>query len=329
MPEFVFFPFYGPNRRSELPVIELRLRFSDAEVGGFPDTSGAIVQALKAANVLDQMDTLPAAKKPADRPVRYMELLTLTALRLQQRGGHQVTYHSLLEYGDNGRVIALLEHEDPTTGMAAVKLAAQLIVQPENTPRAAINGFLKQAHARALPGETRAIMAALKRRGIPWLHGDRDPLEGKIKTGRRVRRNGLLMTGQGEHSQIVDGSFAVSRADMGIRGLLSDARQRHAVMAQCGLPVSDAQAESVETGHRHLLLVIGDSVTALSEAADGKMQVHPSPHPEVVALGLRLSRRLGSFPLVLHRGRRIWRCHLPRQGSLCRISTWPLIYTSF
>ena len=300
MPQFLFFPFYGPNRRSDLPVIELRLQFSDSEMGDFPEPSGELIRALKNAGVLENKDKFPAESSPGSRPVRYMELLTLTALRLQQRGGHKVTHWSLLKDRHDGRVTALVEHEDPATGMAAVKFASQLIADPKCVTRAAIEAFLKQARSRALSGETQAIIAALARRDIPWLHGDREPLEGKVMANRRIRANGLLLTGQGKHTEIIDGTFAVSRADRGMQDLLGDASLRRNVMAQCGLPVSDGKAEGPGTGQRHVLLVIGDSVMALSEHRDGEMHLYAAPHPGVAALAKTLSHRLGSFPLALH-----------------------------
>jgi hypothetical protein len=74
MPQSLFFPYFGPNRRSDLRVIEIRLDFGPDDVGGFPQQVSDIRQILLGAGVIDDEDRFPEkplSMQPGGKVSRY------------------------------------------------------------------------------------------------------------------------------------------------------------------------------------------------------------------------------------------------------------------
>ena len=80
---------------------------------------------------------------------------------------------------------------------------------------AAPAGFAARARARALPRDSRVLIAIARARDIPWMKGDRYPF-GSL-SARRVRANGALRLGFGERQHVLDGTLCLDAAGERLR----------------------------------------------------------------------------------------------------------------
>jgi hypothetical protein len=296
MPSSLFFPYFGPNRRSDRKVIELRLDFGPDEDFKIPRQLVGTRQLLDQIGILARENDFPKQALPKEPPACYASLLGQTALLLQQENGHQVEFHSVSFDQDKARCTVLVEHEHPDVGMAAVKLAVDWLVNGNAWTRAAYEEFAEFARERVLPLETQAIIRAAERRHVPWLHLEREPLSGKLNTGVRVRPNGLLRIGHGAAGVILDGTFCVDRANEHQRALLRNPGQRADLLRKLGVLVAPVVPPGSAAFAAFQLLVIKQQVTVIAEA-DG--QLVKGAHESVKALGLAVSERLGGAPVAV------------------------------
>lgn len=166
MPRSLFFPYFGPNRRSDLRVVEIRLDFGPDDVGGFPQQVSDIRQILLGAGVIDAEDKFPDKPLPDGRMAWYSSLLAQTALLFQRKNGHRVDFFSVSCKPDIHRCTALIEHEYSRVGMAAVILAVKLFSNKAMLFAEAYRSFSEFARESILPMETEAIFNAARRKGI-------------------------------------------------------------------------------------------------------------------------------------------------------------------
>jgi UDP-N-acetylmuramyl tripeptide synthase len=297
MPSALFFPYFGPNRRSDRKVVELRLDFGPDEEIRIPRQLADTRQLLEQTGILASEQPFPESPLPEEPAAGYASLLAQTALLLQQKNGHRVDFHSVSFNPDKARCTVQVEHEHPDVGMAAVKLAVDWFANGNAWTQAVYQGFAEFARDRVLPLETQAIIRAAERRNIPWLHLEREPLTGKLNTGVRVRPNGLIRIGHGAAGGILDGTFCVDRADNYQRALLRNPGLRAELLRELGAPVAPDQRAGSTAVQAFQLLVAKQQVTAIAEA-DG--QLVNDVHESVKALGLAISERLGGAPVVVH-----------------------------
>ena len=59
MPEIVYFPYLGPNRRSDKTVVEITLDFAPDDQNSFPQHSTEIRELLVGGGVLDAGEKFP------------------------------------------------------------------------------------------------------------------------------------------------------------------------------------------------------------------------------------------------------------------------------
>ena len=102
MPEILYFPYFGPGRRSDLRVVEIRLDFGTDDTFAFPKKISEIRQLLFDAGVLMDGDSYADKAFDDEGLSWYLTLLAETALLFQQKNGHRVEFCSVsLEPGRN------------------------------------------------------------------------------------------------------------------------------------------------------------------------------------------------------------------------------------
>jgi len=217
MPKIEYFPYMGPNRRSDKPVVEITLEFGPDERSGFPQESSEIRQILIDGGVLSAEETFPEQPLPDAHGAWYASLLAQTALLLQRKTGHRVSFTKVIPTVHKIRYLALVEHEHCDVGMTAVKLACELLNGQRKLLTEPFRMFLEFARQRLLPVETEAIIKAAHRRDIPCVQLERQPYTREdfdaLTAGKCIRRNSLLMLGHGAHQHFLDGAYCIDKAE--------------------------------------------------------------------------------------------------------------------
>ena len=242
MPVIEYFPYKGPNRRYDLPVVEILLKFGPGDDNAFPRSESEIRDLLISGGILTSDEVFPEQDLPGERMAWYSSLLVQTALLFQRKVGHRVSFFSVSDIPGQKQCLALLEHEHCDIGATAVKLACDLLTGKRRLLAEPFQMFSKFAAERLLPVETGAIIEAARRRDIPVIHLERNPLKRAdfdgLTGGKCIRPNGLLMLGHGEHQQVLDGTYCINR-DEDFAGLFEVGEQQAANPAQAGLETVD------------------------------------------------------------------------------------------
>ena len=299
MPEILFFPYYGPNRRSDRRVVEIRLDFGSDESSGFPLKVSDIRTILVDSGVLTEGESFPEKPPPDDRTDWYSSLLAQTALLLQRKNDHRVKYFCVSCEPGIKRCTALVEHEHSEVGMAAVKLAISMFSGRQESLAEDFRSFSKFARERVLPLETEAIINAARRRKIPVFQLDREPLSGLFDTGFRIRRNGLLSLGHGVTSHVLDGTFCVDKAGDYLKALLRNPDQRMALLRQFEIPTVQLVDRNNADTRKFILLIINGNVTAVEQLANGNIQVIGGVHESLLHMCRAISEEAGFAPVAV------------------------------
>lgn len=248
MPRIEFFPYMGPNRRSDKTTVEITLHFTPEDQHGFPQRTSEIREALINGGVLTEEEAFPDEALPQERLAWYSSLLALTALLFQRKTGHRVSFYSVTPFPDQNRCIALVEHEHCDVGMTAVKLASEVLSGKRRFLDEPFRMFSRFARERVLPAETEAIIKAAQRRDIPCIQLERHPFKRQdfdhLTGGRCFSRNGLLMLGHGKHQRVLDGTYCLDRR-VDFKDLLNNQDQRRAMLKHTDpdIPIIDSTAE--------------------------------------------------------------------------------------
>jgi len=250
MPTIKYFPFMGPNRRSDKPVVEITLDFDPADQHRFPRYTAETRELLIKGGVLTTEDTFPEHPLPDGPFACYASVLLQTALLFQRKAGHRVSFFSVLPTRDQNEYIALVEHEHCDVGMTAVKLAYELVAGQRSELAEPFRMFSKFARDRALPAETEAIIKAADRRDIPCIHLERQPFKredfNELTGGLCSRRNGLLMLGHGGFQHVLDGTYCIDKSE-DFKDLLKE-QDQHGPLREASNPdshFSDSSAEKL------------------------------------------------------------------------------------
>jgi UDP-N-acetylmuramyl tripeptide synthase len=299
MPEILFFPFFGPNRRSDSRVIEIRLDFSlDDHPAPIPVVSRMRQRLLEAGFLADD-EPYPREPLPEEAMTRYSSLLVQTAVLLQRANGHRVDFFSVTCEPDDQHILALVEHEHSEVGMAAVRLAIELTNGKMASPREGLQAFSRFAQERCLPLETETIIKAARKRQIPVFQLEREPLTDKLKTGFRVRRNGLLLLGHGATHHVIDGAFCVDRADSRMKALLRNPGQRMDLLRQLQVPITPKKASVPGVDRQFHLYFINGKTTVLEQQPDRGPSLSTDAHESLSDICRMIGDELGSAPLMV------------------------------
>lgn len=249
------FVYTAENRRASQPAIEHLFSFDKLELTALELAATALAKQLRAT--LAALGIIPAgAETPdLDRPAAPGELFcwlyAKTALELQNRAGHCVEACQTMV--EQGGCRAIYEFEEEESGRAAGELALRLLEKclpvmdwstiewtagtrdEVKSLAQQLTEFIDFALPRALPQDTRALIDAASRAGIPWLKLDRLPF--KREPGDfRIRPNSPLKLGHGCHQHIVDGNFCIDLSSAHSQ-LLSDREAVIGFMRRCELPL--------------------------------------------------------------------------------------------
>ena len=297
MPEILYFPYYGPNRHSDKRLVECRLDFNVDQPGEFPRQQSDIKTVLIRNGMLDSNQRFPHKQLGENRIDWYSSLFVQTALLLQRTNGHQVSFFSVSSDPLKKRSIALLEHEDSETALAAVRMAVEVFSGKPVVLLPAYRQFSEFARSRVLSAETAAIIRAARRQNIPYFQLERAPLTGSISTGSRIRRNGLLGLGYGVNSRILDGTFCVSTADDFVKSLLRNPGQRAALLKHLGIPM--LQGKLLAKKEQLLrLLVINRRILAFRQFPNGRVKVVKTIHESLAQQMIAISEKVGFAPIL-------------------------------
>lgn len=296
MPRTLFFPYFGPNRRSDSRVVEIRLDFGPDDAGGFPQQISDIRQILVDAGVVNDGDKFPDKPLPDDRMAWYSALLAQAALLFQRKNGHRVEYFSVNCKPDTHRCTALVEHEHSRVGMGAVALAVELFSNKPMLFAEAYRSFSEFAREFVLPIETEAVINAAQRKGIPYFQLDREPLSQHFKTGFSERPNRSLFLGHGANSHVLDGMFCVDSAGDYLKAMRRNPDQRKDLLKQLGIPVVQTKSSACR---QFYLIVINGRVTALERLENGEMQVVEEVHESLTSMCGVISEKIGFISVAV------------------------------
>ncbi len=287
MPEILFFPYFGPGRRSDLRMVEIRLDFDSVKSvgsGEFPIQTAEIRQLLLDAEVLSNAEDFPVSAPGEEPLVNSLQLFAQTALMFQRLNGHRVNFFSVTREPGRNRYTVLVEHESAEVGMNAVKLAVDVFSGKFSSLTEPYRTFSRFARERALPLETGVIIELARRRDIPVFQLEREPLAGYFNTGVRVRPNGLLILGHGKYSHVLDGTFCVDRAGEHLHALLRNPGQRLDLLKQLGIAATQTGNDGAAGNKVFHLLVINGRVTAIGQAKGGEPCVVEEVHESLTGM---------------------------------------------
>jgi len=294
-----YFPYFGPNRRSDKPVVEIMLS-SDPDDG---QSSTASVSGIKTllhdGGVLTPGEHFPEQALPVEPQARYASLLVQTALLLQRKAGHRVDFFSVLPIPHRDRCIALLEHEHCDVAMTAVKLADELVSGKRKSLTEPFRSFCEFANERLLSIETEAIIKAASLLDIPCIQLEHYPYSGGKRRATCIRRNGLLMLGHGAQHHVLDGTFCLDKSGDRLNALLRNGEQRRAVLEGLGLPLATTGNSGSAVKGIFQIFAINGQVTAAVHSTAGRVRAVDNLHSSVLDMSLAISREVEGFPVLI------------------------------
>jgi len=293
-----YFPYLGPNRRSDQPVVEIILHHHPDDEPCSQQRIDQIRQLLCDSGIISEREPYPQQPLPDDPVAWYASWLVQTALLFQRKAGHRVELFSVSFDVDRNYCTAWLEHEHCDVGMNAVKLAVELLSGKCYLLTEAFAGFCEFARARLLPRETEAIIKAARQRDIPCTQLDRFP-HTRNRYKFCVRENGLLMLGHGAFHHVLDGTFCLDKAGDRLSALLRNQSQRKAILHKLGVATSDCCVQSKAGEHTYHLLAIGGNVIAVTEQSGKQAREVGSVHPSLLDIGVAVCNEVEGFPVVL------------------------------
>lgn len=298
MPQISYFAYLGPNRRSDLRLVEARLDFTTQETssGGLENLVAQMSNSLVAGGVLAPGDMFPSEPLAQDYMRGYASLLAQTVLLFQRKAGHRVGYHQLMHEPKRHRYIALVEHEHGDVGMTAMKLAIELITGKRTLLQEPFTRFCEFAKARILPLETEAIIAAAGKQGVPCFQLERYPLQHKPGGPGRLRNNGLLKLGHGARSRLLEGTFLPREASDAAKTWLQSPEDRRRLLQSLGVcPVAEPRAGA----NKYHVVVVGGRVFAVEDLGQGQIRPVASVDKSLAELALQVYTRAGNQPVSL------------------------------
>jgi len=299
MPVIQYFPYLGPNRRSDKRVIEITLSTAPDDRQSTPQHVSGIKTLLQTGGVLTPGEHFPEQLLPAEPLACYASLLVQTALLFQRKTGHRVGFFSVSGFLQQDRCIALLEHEHCDVGMTAIKLADELISGKCKSLTEPFRLFRKFAHERLLPLETEAIIKVARQRDIPCIQLERYPFSRNEHSVICIRRNGLLMLGHGAQHHVLDGTFCLNKSGDRLNALLRNRSQRRALLEGLGLPhVTTGDSGAAKEDIIHVFIINGQ-VTAVVGWCAGRIKAVENLHSTLLDLSIAVNREVEGFPVVV------------------------------
>ena len=160
-------------------------------------------------------------------------VLEHVAIELQNVAGAEVTFGKTRGNGNEGQYEVVFEYEQEEVGLAASKLALQLLhhllpesLRPSNADPdfdfdSERDGFIRYAQSRALGPSTASLVKAAEERDIPWL---------------RLNRYSLVQFGHGRYGKRIQATVTSETRNIAVE-LASDKEETHNLLGDLGLPV--------------------------------------------------------------------------------------------
>lgn len=302
MPAIEWFAYTGPNRRTDTTVVEITLNFKPADRHGFPQRSGEIRDLLIRGGVITPEECFPENKLPDERMAWYSTLLLETAMLFQRKAGHPVSFASAVHEPEQSRCIVLLEYEHHDVGLTAVKLAVDLMTGKRKQLEEPFRQFNEFALQRRLPVETRAIMKAARRGGIPCIRLEQVPYKrddfDELTGGRCIRENGLLMLGHGLNLHVLDGVFCLDK-NLNIQNFLDDRNRRRALLESLDIPVTVSVESRENSKFEFSLYAVDGRVTAVAGPRGCKNLCLEDVHADHIKHALAVNRAVELAPVAV------------------------------
>ena len=208
------FPLYGPSRRADIPVVEVRLDPRDPQFPPQCPTAEQVMARIKKLPMANKFKRLEVECVSGPEPVRFAELLGQLALELQRIAGHRVDFLRVRKrrYCE-AQLLVLVEHAHAEVGTAAVQLAV-LLLSPQHAAFAEqFARFDAFARQHVIPNFSRALTKTARRRDIPVLYLARPPLDRLIRVPGHRGGPDLVQLGQGARHHVLEGTFDLTAAD--------------------------------------------------------------------------------------------------------------------
>lgn len=163
------------------------------------------------------------------------------AIELQNIAGSDVTFGKTRSTGEQGQYYMVYQYESKDVGLAAGKLALNLIqhllpdnLKSDNAPGSDFDfeqerdDFIRYAQRRALGPSTASLVKAAESRDIPWL---------------RLNEYSLVQFGHGRYQKRIQATVTGETRHIAVE-LASDKEETNIILADLGLPVPRQQLVS-------------------------------------------------------------------------------------
>jgi cyanophycin synthetase len=287
--------YVGPSIYAHFPVIKL-----DLDLGELEDWPTARLGEPYVAALVDALPGLAqhgCSYREAGGFLRRMRedegtwlghVLEHVAIELQNIAGEEVSFGKTRSAGRPGVYTVVYEYEQRDEGVAAGELALRLlcallpdtlrpadVVPPDWTWPAARDEFIRFAQRRALGPSTASLVAAAKKRGIPWL---------------RLNEQSLVQLGHGKYQQRIQATVTGRTPHIAVE-LASDKEETNRILASLGLPVPKQELVQSEGQARRAAERIGyPVVTKPYDGNHGRGISIRLTTPDEVAQGFAVAR---------------------------------------
>ena len=216
--------YEASSRHAPVPAVELQLDINDRDAAtlAWPEIQ-ACLQQVSASSVGGVISVAP----PQDEsPAGHFVCLVLAML---DHAGNSAGYSKVLPGNSEGRYLVLVEYEDSQTVLYASELAAEVLNgaghgHPDEAAAGwlqhLLDDFLAFSFPRRLDPNSRLLIKAARRLGIPVLNMDQPPFPSADPD--EVIQNGLIQFGWGKHLQRCNGVEPVDLIAEEAEELVSD-----------------------------------------------------------------------------------------------------------
>ena len=233
--------YEGSSRHAPVPAVELRLNIDcqDAAMLAWPEMH-ACLQEVSTSSTGGAISVEPTRdESPAGRFVCLVRALL-------DYSGNSAGYSKVLPGEDSEKHLVLVEYEDSQTVLYASELAAEILNftgaghgQPDAEPAVwlqyMLDDFLAFSLPRRLDPNSRLLIQAARRLGIPILNMDQPPFPSADPDD--VIQNGLIQFGWGIHLQRCNGAEPVDLIEDETLEQVSDRARLLPVLADAGIPL--------------------------------------------------------------------------------------------
>ena len=303
------FFYYGPNRRTDKPVIEQLIQFEPAGLKLIGNKASSLesrlVKLLRDNRILAESENFPFTALAQEPKEWFCALYAQLALLFQQKCDHDVTFFSAMPVRDENRYICLIEYEHIDVGLSAAKLARKVITLKIKDFRKSFETLRNFSAPRVLPGDTRAIIKAAAHLEIPVTKLERWPFDTDWNTDfekpEPIRPNSQLLLGQCRHQQIVDGTYCRTKAKTPV-DFGKDRRKISRLLNKLEIPQARPANQDSDTDSEYRIIIGNGTVIAVvrkGEFPEAGVDRTGITHDSILEQALSVYRAIDSALLVI------------------------------